>query len=57
MNPNDFDRKFTVEFNGSKGWEVGYETNSLTDAVNYWRAAVLDPSNYDTQFRLTSPKV
>lgn len=49
------DKYFTVEANGSKGWEVVWTSNDLEDAT---AELVHRITNHPTiQYRLTTPKV
>jgi hypothetical protein len=50
--PEDFDNYFTVEFYGSKGWEVCWTSDTMDDAIAECEKVHKD----GYQFRLTSPK-
>jgi hypothetical protein len=49
----NFDNVFTIEVNGSKGWEVIATFTSLNTAINAYRNYLL--KDFD-EYRLNSPK-
>lgn len=49
----NYDSVYTVEFNGSKGWEVAETFVGLTDAINAFRGLVLQDT--EVSWRLTTP--
>jgi hypothetical protein len=49
---DEYGTSFTIEFQGSKGWEVCYAGTSLNDAINEYRRLLL--SDFGV-YRLTSP--
>jgi len=51
----DYENEYTIEYNGSKGWDILYHSDSLTDTVNRFRALVLTDGDL-VQYRLTTPK-
>jgi uncharacterized protein (DUF427 family) len=54
MDRSTFDKYFTIEVYGSKGWEVIWYYNSLNEAINKFREEMLLKSS-ETVARLTSP--
>jgi hypothetical protein len=50
----DFGKYFTIEFKGSKGWEVIAVSEGLTEIVNKFREYCLADGDLQ-EYRLTSP--